>query len=385
VAPVHDVYADCVSGTPLDERVAAAMEPFLGESFCNPSSLHRGAAEPRRAIDAAREQVAALVRCSPEEVVFTSGATEANNLAIKGSAWASGRRGRILISSVEHISVRNPARRLSSAGFVVEEIPVGGDALVDPSDVERAVREDTVLVCVNLANPEVGTVEPVEEIARLTRERGVTFHCDAAVAAGWMEIDFRDLGADLLTLSAHNFYGPKGAGALCVRSGVRLVPLVDGGPQESGLRAGTENVAAIVGMGVAAELAARELVPAAPRLEKLRDELVERVLRELDGAVLTGHRTARLPGHASFCFEGVEGEAVVADLDAGGVAAASGSACSSATLKVSHVLSAMGVEETLARGSLIISLGRDAGEEAVRRIADLTVKSVRRLRELSPI
>lgn len=376
---------DNAATTPLDPRVLEAMMPFLTTSYGNPSSLHRGGAEPKGAVERAREQVASLVGCRPEELVFTSGATEANNLAIKGSAWASGKsRGTVLISSIEHLSVLNAAKRLQRMGYELEEIPVDADALVYPSDVEKALDDDTLLVSVNLANPEVGTIEPIREVAAIARERKVPFHCDASAAAGWIPIDVENLGVDLLTLSAHNFYGPKGAGALYVRSGVRLVPLHDGGPQEGGRRGGTENVAGVVGLGAAAELAMAESIGARPRLEKLRDGLIDGIDAGLDGVILTGHRTQRLPGHISFCFAGIEGESLLTDLDAGGIAASSGSACSSQALKVSHVLDAMGVDTPLARGSLVVTLGRDAREDEVNKAKEMIIYSARRLKEMSP-
>lgn len=376
---------DNTGTTPLDSRVMETMMPFLEAGFGNPSSLHRGASGPKRAVGRAREQVAALVGCGTDELVFTSGATEANNLAIKGAAWGSGRpKGTILISAIEHLSIVNAAKRLQRMGFELREIPVDADALVDPSDVDRAIEDDTLLVSINLANPEVGTIEPLAAIAEVTRARGVPLHCDAAAAAGWIPIDVKKLGVDLLTLSAHNFYGPKGAGALYVKSGTRLVPLLDGGPQEGGLRAGTENVPGVVGLGAAAELALAELVDAGARLEKMRDGLIDVIDGALDEVLLTGHRVKRLPGHASFCFRGVEGEALLTDLDAGGVAASSGSACSSQALKVSHVLEAMGVDTAHAHGSLAVSLGLDAGEDDVKTVERILISSVKRLREMSP-
>jgi cysteine desulfurase len=381
-----EVYLDNVATTPLDPRVLEAMTPFLGASFGNPSSLHRKGIKPRDAVEKARESVAAMIGAHRKEIVFTSGASEANNLAVKGLSWASGKNaGTIVVSSIEHLSVFNAARRLQRSGFSVATIPVDGQGLVAPDEVARAIKSDTVLVSVNLANPEVGTVEPIREIADVAKKHGVPLHCDATAAGGWIPIDVREIGVDLLTLSAHNFYGPKGAGALFVRRGLRVVPLIDGGPQEGGLRAGTENVPALVGMGVAAELAVLELPEASRRLVRLRDMLIEGLAGSVEGVVPTGHRRNRLPGHVSFCVRGVEGEALLTDLDRRGISGASASACASVALKISHVLEAMGVETALARGSIVLALGRDAESQQVAEVLDVLKTSIKRLRDLSPI
>jgi cysteine desulfurase len=381
-----EIYLDNTAATPLDPRVLEEMMPFLESSFGNPSSLHSVGIAPRAAVVKARENVAGLIGADPGEIVFTSGATEANNLAVKGIALAAkAGRGTIVVSRIEHLSVFNAARRLERLGFSIGAIPVDGEGLVDPADVDRAITDDTILVSVNVANPEVGTLEPVKEIAQVTKARGVPLHCDAAAAAGWVPIDVRDIGADLLTISAQSFYGPKGAGALFVRRGLRLIPLIDGGPQEGGLRAGTENVPGVVGMGKAAELAVAELERTSRRLAPLRDKLIEDLTKSVEGVVLTGHRTSRLPGHASFCVRGIEGEALLADLDRKGIAAASGSACASVALKISHVLEAMGLDTVLARGSVVFTLGRDAQADRVGKVTDVVKSSIKRLRELSPV
>lgn len=381
-----EIYLDTAAATPVDPRVVEAMAPFLDKHFGNPSSIHKGGAEPRDAIEEARRRVAALISCRPGEIVFTSGATEANNLAVKGAAWGSGRaNGKIVVSAIEHLSVINASKRLEQMGFEVQRLNVDGDGLVSERELENALDEDTLMVSVNLANPEVGTIEPIKPLAAIARRRGVPFHCDAAAAGGWAPIDVADLGVDLLTLSSQGLYGPKGVGALFVREGVRIVPLIDGGPQEGGLRGGTENVPGIVGMGMAAEIAADELPTVVPRLEPLRDLLIAEITGSSDAVHLTGHKSRRLPGHASFCVRGVEGEAILTDLAAAGVAASSGSACSSQALKVSHVLDAMGVGEALARGSVVFTLGRDAREGGVKKVAEKTVSSIKRLREMSPL
>jgi cysteine desulfurase len=294
-------------------------------------------------------------------------------------------RGRIALSAVEHLSVLNAAKRLERMGYSITTIPVDGKGVVDPGSVAGAIADDTLLVSVNLANPEVGTLEPIREIAEITKERGVPLHCDATAAAGWVPIDVRKMGVDLLTLSAHGFYGPKGAGALFIRRGVRIVPLIDGGPQESGVRAGTENVPGAVGMGVAAELAVPELQNVLSKLPPLRDKLIGELTGSVEGVVLTGHSSNRLPGHASVCVKGVEGEALLTDLDRRGIAAASASACASVALKVSHVLEAMGIDTTLARGSLVFTLGREAESTQITDVLDAVKTSIKRLRDLSPV
>jgi cysteine desulfurase len=383
---MHNIYLDNIATTPLHPTVLDAMMPFLGKQFGNPSSLHRGAAGPRAAVERARGQVASMIGCDSEEVVFTSGASEANNLAVKGAVWGSGRGvGRVLVSAIEHLSVLNAARRLGKMGYEAVELPVDRAGLLDPDDVRAAVGDGALMLSVNLVNPEIGTVEPVAAIAEAAREKGIPFHCDATAAGGWLPIDVNELGVDFLTLSAHNFYGPKGAGALYVKGGRRLVPLVDGGPQEGGLRGGTENVAGVVGMGAAAELAIDALAAVGSYLPSLRDTLIERLTGSMEGAVLTGHERERAPGHASFCIKGIEGEALLTDLDAAGIAAASGSACSTRALKISHVLEAIGVDAVLARGAVAFTIGRDAREADVEETAAAVISSVARLREMSPL
>ena len=386
VRRMTEVYLDNIATTLVDPKVVEAMMPFLGASFGNPSSLHRKGIGPRDAVERAREKVALLIGADRREIVFTSGAAEANNLAVKGTAWAAGDQGgRIAISAIERLSVLNSAKRLERQGYTAAVIPVDGEGVVGPEDVARAIADDTVLVSVNLANPEVGTIEPIREIAEITRRRDVPLHCDATAAAGWVPIDVKDMGIDLLTLSAQNFYGPKGTGALFVRRGLRVVPLVDGGPQEGGIRAGTENVAGIVGMGKAAEIALSEMEAISRGLPPLRDTLIDELTNSVGGVVLTGPRENRLPGHASFCVKGVEGEALLTDLDGRGIAAASASACASVALKVSHVLEAMGIDATLARGSLVFTLGRDTDASQVGNVLEAVKTSIKRLRDLSPV
>lgn len=383
---MNRVYLDRIAAAPLEPEALEAMLPFLRGSFGNPQSLHREGREAAGAVDEAREHVAALLGAESSEVYFTASGTEANNMAVKGLALAGAGKGRhIVVSAVEHVSVLNPARSLERQGFKVTVVPVDGAGLVDPADVEAALTPETVLVSVIMASSEVGTVEPVTEIAAVCRRRGVSFHTDAVAAAGSIPIDVRKLGVDALSLAAGQFHGPKGAAALFLRKGTRLQPLVEGGNQESGRRGGTENVAAVVGMGKAAELALKNMEARNAALIPLRDRLLEELPRRVEHTVVTGSLERRLPYHASFCVRFVEGESMLLSLDMKGVAASSGSACTSKSLKVSHVLLAMGLDHATAQGSLIFSLPNEAGAEGVERVLEALPPAVERLRAMSPL
>ncbi len=387
------IFFDHISTTPLDPRVLEAMMPYLTDRFGNPSShIHDQGQASLKGIDAAREQVASLIGAKPGEIVFTSGATESNNLAIKGAAAASAGEGRhLVVSEVEHFSVQNALIPLRGRGFEVTILPVDGCGTVDPDAVRAAIRPDTILVSVMHANAEIGTVEPVEQIGRIARERGVLFHSDATASAGHLPIDVEKIGADLVTLSAHNFYGPKGAGALYVREGVRLEAMLDGGFQEMGLRAGTENVPGIVGMGAAAAIAARESAEWERHLRSLGSRLRDGIASSVEHVHFTGHPSIRLPGHVSFWVEYAEGESLLLMLNVHGVMAASGSACSSnlkgqdeEDLVASHVLRAIGVPSDICTGSITFSLGKDNTEDEVERTLSILPGIVRRLWEMSP-
>lgn len=387
------IFFDHVSTTPVDPRVFEAMRPYFMEWYGNPSShVHDQGQAALRAVDAARGHVAAFIGAKPEEIVFTSGATEANNLALSGVADAYARKGRhLVVSQIEHYSVLNALFPLRNRGYEVTYLPVDGQGKVDPEEVGRAIRPDTILVSVMHANPEIGTIEPVKEIARQARSRGVLFHMDAAASAGHIPLDVREIGADLVTLSAHNFYGPKGAGALFVREGVRLSPLLQGGFQEMGLRPGTENVPGIVGMGEAARIAAREMGERAERLSLLGARLRDGIAASVEHIHFTGHPVDRLPGHVSFWVEYAEGESLLLFLNVHGVMAASGSACSSnlrgrdeEDLAASHVLRAIGVPSDICTGSITFSLGKDNTESEVDDVVRILPGIVRRLWEMSP-
>jgi cysteine desulfurase len=380
------VYLDNTAATPLLSEVRDAMMPYLGDIFGNPQSLHDWGDGAREALEAAREQVAGLVGASVDEVIFTGSGTESNNLAVKGLALAAQNKGKhIVVSAVEHFSVLHSATTLAKWGFEVSEVPVDKYGMVDPNDVRRSLRDDTVLVSIMHANGEVGTVQPLKDIAATVRERKVLLHTDAVATVGNMPVNVTELGVDALSLGANQFCGPKGVGALWVRKGVRIMPLIDGGIQEGGRRAGTENVPAIVGMGKAAELAARHMADRTKRLILLRDRLLKELPAGIAQVVVTGHAQHRLPGHASFCVEFIEGEAMLMLLNSKGIAVSSGSACTSRALKASHVLIAMGLSHEIAQGSILFTMGIDSTDEDIDYVMETMPPVVDRLRQMSPL
>ena len=383
---MRKVYLDNVATTPLLPEVHEAMLPYLGEVFGNPSSLHDWGDTARQAVEAARVQVAQLIGASAEEIIFTGSGTESNNLAIKGLALARQHKGKhVLVSAIEHFSVLHSARTLERWGFELSLIPVEKYGVVDPEDVRRSLRKDTVLVSVMQANGEVATIEPIREIARITREANVLFHTDAVATTGTIPVDVKELGIDTLSLAGNQFYGPKGVGVLWVRKGVRIMPLLDGGVQEGGRRAGTENVPAIVGLGKAASLAQAGMVARMEHLSRLRDRLLVELTAKIEHVVVTGHPQSRLPGIASFCVKFIEGESMLMLLNSKGVAVSSGSSCTSRSLKVSHVLIAMGISHTLAQGSILFSFGIDSTSEDVDYVLEVLPPIVDRLRQMSPL
>ena len=383
---MRKVYLDNVATTPLLPEVHEAMLPYLGEVFGNPSSLHDWGDTARQAVEAARVQVAQLIGASAEERIFTGSGTESNNMAIKGLALARQHKGKhVVISAVEHFSVLHSARTLERWGFELSLIPVDKYGVVDPEDVRRSLRKDTVLVSVMQANGEVATIEPIREIARITREANVLFHTDAVATTGTIPVDVKEFGIDALSLAGNQFYGPKGVGVLWVRKGVRIMPLLDGGVQEGGRRAGTENVPAIVGLGKAAELAKAGMVARMEHLSRLRDRLLVELPAKIEHVVVTGHPQSRLPGIASFCVKFIEGESMLMLLNSKGVAVSSGSSCTSRSLKVSHVLIAMGISHTLAQGSILFSFGIDSTSEDVDYVLEVLPPIVDRLRQMSPL
>jgi cysteine desulfurase len=375
------VYLDHAATTPVREEVAAAMWPYFTTAFANPSSVHSAAAPAREALERARQMAADVLHARPGEIVFTSGGTESDTLAVMGAARALRQRGRhVITTSIEHAAVLEACRALEREGFDVTVLPVASDGRVDPHIVMEALRSDTVLASIMLANNEVGTIEPVADIAAALRARGVVVHTDAVQAAAALELDVDRLGVDLLTLSGHKIYGPKGVGLLYVRLGTALEPLVPGGGQERGRRGGTENVPGIVGLAVALALAASERETEVPRLRQLRDRLVNGVIETIPGIQVTGNATIRLPGHASFAVDGVNAEALLVDLDMAGIACSSGSACHAGSTDPSHVLIALGFRPEAARTSLRMTLGRETTGEDIDFVLTSLPPIVERLR-----
>ncbi|NOR12921.1 MAG: aminotransferase class V-fold PLP-dependent enzyme, partial [Candidatus Aminicenantes bacterium] len=363
-----------------------AMLPYLKEFYGNPQSLHSFGQETASAIEEAREKVAQLIEADTEEIFFTSSGTESNNFAIKGMALAQMTKGKhIVVSAVEHQSVLHPVKNLEKFGFSVTEVPVDSFGLVNPEDVRKAITSETVLVSVMLANGEVGTIEPVAAIAKVCREMGVLCHTDAVDAVGNIPVSVKAMGVDALSLAGNQFYGPTGSATLFLKKGTRCLPQIDGGIQESGKRAGSENISGIVGLGKAAEMAQEKLNVRGDKVKPLRDEIIQRMEQEVDHVILTGHPKNRLPHHASFCVEFIEGEAMLLNLDMKGIAAASGSACTSRALKASHVLLAIGLDHAIAQGSLVFSLVEENTTEDIDYLFEVFPKIIERLRQMSPL
>ncbi len=379
------IYMDYSATTPVDPRVVEAMAPYWNDVFGNTSSAHAWGQAAASALERSRERVARILNCRPSEIVFTASGTEADNLALRGIAWAARQAGRghhIVSTPIEHHAVEATVEQLHHLfGFEVTVVPVDGYGLVDPEAVRQAIRPDTVLVSVMTASNEIGTVQPIPEIAAVCREYGVPLHTDAVQAAGRMALNVEDLGVDLLALSAHKFYGPKGVGLLYVRRGLALVPAITGGGHEGGRRPGTVNVAGIVGMATALELAEAAREEETARLARLRDRLIEGVLSAIPDVRLTGHPIRRLPHLASFAIRGVEGASVVIGLDLEGIAASSGAACAEGEARPSPVLEAMGLAPEWAMGALRLSLGRYNTEEDVDAVIEVLPRVVARLRE----
>jgi len=383
---MRQVYLDHSATTPMRKEVLESMLPFLSEAYGNASSVHRWGREARIAVEEAREKIAELIGASANEIYFTSGGTESDNIAILGTAKAKENKGKhIITSSIEHHAVLDSCIELEKRGFEITYVPVDSDGIVNPEDVRKALREDTILVTIMLANNEVGTIQPIKEIAEITKEAGVALHTDAVQAAGSLKLDVNDLGVDMLTISAHKFYGPKGIGILYVKRGPRPKPLVYGGNQEKKVRPGTESVANIVGMAKALELAVLEMDEVNERLTKLRNKLIEGVESSIPDVILNGHREKRLPNNANISFLFIEGESLILSLDALGVAVSSGSACTSGSLDPSHVLMNMGMDHQQAHGSLRMTLGRGTSEEDIEYVLEKLPNIVDRLRAMSPL
>jgi cysteine desulfurase len=380
------IYMDYAATTPMLPEVAEAMQPYFSHKFGNPSSIHSMGQDGRDAVEAARSQVAYLIACKPEDIVFTGGGTEADNHAVKGVCLAGRERGNhIIITAIEHHAVLYTCNFMKGLGFDVTVVPVDNYGIVDPGDIKKAITAKTLLVSVMHANNEVGAIQPIEEIAMITRRAGVYFHVDAVQTAGHLPIDVDGMGIDLLSASAHKLYGPKGVGMLYIRPGTRIVPLLHGGEQENERRAGTENVAGIAGFGKAAEIARAEMGKEAGRLMGYRDRLIDSVLGRVGDSYLNGHRTLRLPNNTNFSFDFIEGESILMYLDAEGICASTGSACSSASSEPSHVLMALGIPVERARGSVRLTLGRWTSAEDVDRVVEALPRIVEKLRAMSPL
>ena len=381
--PERTIYLDHAATTALDPRVLEAMIPYLTSEFGNASSIYSLGRHAMQAIDTSREVVAEILNCRPTELAFVGCGSESDNLAIKGMAFASQKKGNHIITTpIEHHAVLHTCHYLERFGFNITYLPVDEYGRVDPSDVARAMTDQTILVSVMYANNEIGTIEPIAEIGKLCRARKIPFHVDAVQAGGALPLDLATLNVDLLSLSAHKFYGPKGMGILYVRQGMRLLPQLQGGSQERGRRAGTENVAGIVGTAAALRLAYEEMDEVTPRIIQLRDRLIEGVL-PIPRSRLTGHPTDRLPNNASFCFEGVEGESILLNLDLRGIAASTGSACTSGSVDPSHVMVALGLPLEWSHGSMRFTLGKGNTSEDIETVISLLPGVIEKLRLLA--
>ena len=380
------IYLDNAATTQVSPEVLSAMVPCFSNIYGNPSSVHGFGRDAKMMLDIAREKVANAIGAKKTEIYFTGGGSESDNWAIKGTAIANAGKGRhIITSAIEHHAVLHACAALEKQGYSVTYLPVDKEGFVDPEDVKKAIRPDTILVTVMMANNEIGTIEPVEEIGKICREAGVYFHTDAVQAVGNMHIDVAKMNIDMLSLSAHKFHGPKGVGALYIRNGVKIANLIDGGAQERSKRAGTENLPSIVGLGKAIEVATRDIDTKIAYESALRDKLLTRIVNEIPETRINGPLKNRLPGNANVCIKYIEGEGMLLMLDMQGIAASSGSACTSGSLDPSHVLLAIGLDHETAHGSLRLSLSSLNTEEEIDKTVDVLKASVERLRSMSPL
>jgi cysteine desulfurase len=385
------IYLDFAATTPLDSRVLEAMKPYLRDIFGNPSSLHYFGQEARLAVESARLKVADLIGAQPEEIVFTSGGTESNNFALKGVAYTYRQKGkRIITTAIEHHAVLNPCRFLASQGYEVIYLKSDQNGIVSTEELKRVLNDETILVSIMQANNEMGAIQPIKQLAEIIKifrgnKNYPLFHVDAVQTVGHLPVNVKDLGVDFLSLSAHKFYGPKGVGALYIRDGIKIEPLLHGGEQERGQRASTENVSGIVGLGRAAELAKKEMEAERKKLIELRDYFIKEVMKKIKNVTLVGHPTQRLPNNINLSFKGVEGEGMLLSLDLVGVAVSTGSACSSNSLEPSHVVLAMGLGHEVAHSSLRFSLGRSTSKADLDYTINQLIKIIERLRAMSPL
>ena len=380
------IYLDHAATTPVRREVLEAMLPYFNEKFGNPSSIYSLGRDSKKAIEESREIVAKAIGAQPREIFFTGSGTEADNWAIKGIAYANRKKGKhIITTAIEHHAVLHTCQYLESEGFEVTYLPVDADGLVTAEQVRNAIRPDTILVTIMFANNEIGTIQPIEEIGKITKEKGILFHTDAVQAVGNVNINVAEMNIDLLSMSSHKFYGPKGIGALYIKKGVKITSFMHGGAQERGRRASTENVAAIAGFAKAIEIAAANLDQYNEKLLALRDRTIAEIEKQIPYVKLNGHREKRLPGNVNFSFEFIEGESLLLMLDMKGIAASSGSACTSGSLDPSHVLLAIGLPHEIAHGSLRITFGEENSDADVDALLEVLPGIVQRLREMSPL
>lgn len=380
------IYLDYAATTPTDPEVVEAMLPYYSERFGNPSSIYSLGQEAKSAIENAREKIASLLGAKREEIIFTSGGTESNNFALKGIVYANENKGNHIITSViEHHAIIAPCKFLEKRGFDVTYLPVDKYGLINPDDVRKAITNKTILISIAHSNNEVGTIEPIEKIGKIAQEYDIYFHTDAVQSFGHIPVDVNDLNVNLLSISAHKLYGPKGVGAIYIRKGTKLTSFLHGGDQERRRRASTENVPAIVGFGKAVEIARDRMNKEAKQLEALRDKLIKGIFEKIDHVRLNGHPAQRLPNNVNVAFEFVEGESMLLNLDMEGIAASTGSACSSASLEPSHVLLALGLPHEIAHGSLRFTFGRYTRNEDIDYVLEVLPKIVEKLRSMSPL
>lgn len=380
------VYLDYAATTPVDKSVLDEMIPYFTDGFGNPSSIYYEGREARKAIDESRRKIANAINAKDQEIFFTGSGTEADNWAIKGAAIANSKKGNhIITTSIEHHAVLHTCNYLEKNGFEVTYLKVDEYGLINIDDLKNSIKENTILISIMFANNEIGTIQPIKEIGEIARENKIIFHTDAVQAFGNVPIDVAELKVDMLSISSHKIYGPKGIGALYIRKGVRIENFVHGGAQERKKRAGTENTPAIVGFGKAAELITRDIALSAKTLENLRDKIIKRIPKEIPNVKLNGHEKYRLPGNVNFSFEFIEGESLLLSLDIVGISASSGSACTSGSLDPSHVLLAIGLPHETAHGSLRITLGKNTTEEEVDYVLEQLPPIVQRLRDMSPL